>query len=83
MRGRRVREASQIQKKINELNVEREKYIAEQRKLEAKTAASDTLGDAVVSTVRKQLAKSGFEKRGGGKITGHGMTWLQVYDVTA
>lgn len=51
---------AEIQKKIAELTAEREKYIAEQRKLDAK-AAGDTLGDAVVSTVRKQLAKSGFD----------------------
>jgi hypothetical protein len=52
---------AEIQKKINELTAEREKYLAEQRKLEAKDADKDTLGDAVVTTVRKQLVKSGFE----------------------
>lgn len=55
---------AEIQQKINDLTAEREKYIAEQRKLESKTAADDTLGDAVCSTIRKQLAKSGFENDG-------------------
>ncbi len=55
---------AEIQKKINDLTAEREKYIAEQRKLDTKSAGSDTLGDAIVSTIRKQLAKSGFENEG-------------------
>jgi len=52
---------AEIQKQINDQTAEREKYIAEQRKAESKTAKDDTLGDAVCSTVRKQLAKCGFD----------------------
>jgi hypothetical protein len=49
------------QQKIGELNVEREKHLAKQRKLHAEAGGDATLGDAVAATVRKQLAKSGFE----------------------
>jgi hypothetical protein len=56
-----AKKRAQIQKQINDLTAEREKYIAEQRKLESTTAKEDTLGDAVCATVRKQLAKCGFD----------------------
>lgn len=50
-----------IQAKIAKLNAEREAYLAKQRKLAANENDGDTLGDAVVTAVRKQLEKKGFK----------------------
>lgn len=64
-RQARVKEVAakraEVQTKINALAAEREEYLAkEQKRLGDKTGGA-TLGDAVVSTIRKQLEKSGFE----------------------
>ncbi|HEV3137722.1 MAG TPA: vWA domain-containing protein [Pirellulales bacterium] len=62
-RDARVKEMAaqraEVQKKITELAVERDSYLAKQR--QAQSAGDATLGDAVVSTIRKQLTKSGFD----------------------
>jgi len=50
-----------IQKKINDLSAEREKYLAGERKRQAAEADNGTFGDATVAAIRKQLTKSGFE----------------------
>lgn len=52
----------EVQRKINRLAAEREAYIAKERKRLAMKAGDETLGDAVVTAVRRQLARSGFEE---------------------
>jgi hypothetical protein len=49
-----------IQKQIQALTAEREAFIAKEQKRLAEESGTSTLGDAVVSTIQKQLAKSGF-----------------------
>jgi hypothetical protein len=53
---------AQVQKEISSLAAERETYLAKERKRLAEESGDATLGDAVVSAIRQQLAKSGFEK---------------------
>jgi von Willebrand factor type A domain len=50
-----------VQKKINALAAERESYLAAERKRPANGSADSTLAGAVVKTIQKQLANSGFE----------------------
>src|SRR5205807_4538753 len=50
-----------VKKKINALAAERESYLAAERKRLANGSADSTLAGAVVKTIQKQLAKSGFE----------------------
>ena len=50
-----------VQKQINTLAAEREQYLAKQRESVAAGTGERTLGDAVVSTIEKQLKKSGFQ----------------------
>ncbi len=52
---------SEVQKQINDLAAEREKYLAKERKRVAGEAESSTFGDATVAAIRKQLEKAGFE----------------------
>ena len=52
---------SDVQKQINDLAAEREKYLAKERKRVAGEAESSTFGDATVAAIRKQLEKAGFE----------------------
>ncbi len=52
---------AEVQKKIIALTAEREAYLATERKQSANDADEATLGDAVVTAVRRQLARSGFE----------------------
>jgi hypothetical protein len=52
---------AEIQRQITALAADRDAYLAKKRAESAETPAEATLGDAVVSTVRKQLEKSGFE----------------------
>ncbi len=52
---------AEVQKKINALAAEREAYLAKEQKRAAQDSSDATLGDAVVSTIRKQLTASGFE----------------------
>jgi len=56
-----------VQKQINKLAAEREQYLAEQRNSQPASGGEQTLGDAVVSTIAKQLKKSGFEPVSSGK----------------
>jgi hypothetical protein len=51
----------EIQKQINELSAERDKYLAKERARLATKSGTSTFGDATVEAIRKQLAKSGFE----------------------
>ncbi len=51
---------AEIQKKINTLAAERETFLAKERVRLAEDSGQATLGDAVVSAIQKQLAKSGF-----------------------
>jgi hypothetical protein len=53
---------SQIQKQINDLAAEREKYLANEQKRLAGEAGGSTFGDAAVLAIKKQLARSGFEE---------------------
>jgi hypothetical protein len=50
-----------VQKKINALAAERESYLAAERNRLANGTADSTLAGAVVKTIQKQLANSGFE----------------------
>jgi len=50
-----------VQNKIAKLAAEREAYLTQERKRLANETGQATLGDAVVATIAKQLAKSGFE----------------------
>lgn len=56
-----AKKRANIQRQIAELSVEREAYLAKERERLAGVSGEATLGDAIVATVRKQLAKSGFE----------------------
>jgi hypothetical protein len=58
---------AKIQKEISALTAEREAYLAKEQQRLAKESGATTLGDAVVTTVQKQLAKSGFETGPNGK----------------
>ena len=58
---------AKIQKEINALTAEREAYLAKEQQRLAKESGATTLGDAVVTTVQKQLTKSGFETGPSGK----------------
>lgn len=50
-----------LQKQIGKLAAEREKYLAQEQTRLATETGEATLGDAVVATINKQLANSGFE----------------------
>jgi hypothetical protein len=52
---------AEIQKEINDLAAEREKFLATERKRLAVEAGESTFGNATVATIRKQLTKSGFD----------------------
>jgi hypothetical protein len=56
---------AEIQKQINALAAEREAYVAKEQKRLATESGKTTLGEAVVTTIQKQLAKSGFETGSG------------------
>lgn len=51
----------ELREQINKLSVEREEYLAAERSRMAQEDGAETLGDAIVSAVRKQLAGAGFE----------------------
>jgi len=55
---KKTKEREKIQKKINELRKERDKYIAEQRKAKA---GETTLDDAIIEAIRSQAAKKNFK----------------------
>jgi hypothetical protein len=57
----------EIQKQINELAAEREKFLAQERKRLAAESGTATFGDATVAAIRKQLSKSGFENEDAAK----------------
>lgn len=52
---------AEIQNKIKDLSAEREAFLAREQKKQSGDAGDNTLGGAVVKTIQKQLAKSGFE----------------------
>ena len=58
---RQARRRAEIREKINQLNAERQEYIAKKRKDLAKSG-ENTLDDALLSALRKQAAAKGFEK---------------------
>ncbi|MCX5794636.1 MAG: FlgO family outer membrane protein [Elusimicrobia bacterium] len=58
---RKAAERKDIQAKINRLNEERRKYVSAEEKKLAAQGASQTLGQAVIKTVRTQAAKKGFK----------------------
>ncbi|NOY41423.1 MAG: VWA domain-containing protein [Planctomycetes bacterium] len=53
-------ERTNLQKKIKQLSLEREAYLAKEKKRLADETGTATLGDAVVSAIQRQLVKSGF-----------------------
>jgi hypothetical protein len=55
----RVKQRAELQTKINSLNAEREKYVAEQRKQQA--GAPETLDSAMLKAMREQMKEKGFE----------------------
>ncbi len=52
---------TELQRQIQQLAAEREAYLAKQRQLQTAETGGATLGDAVVTAIRKQLARAGFE----------------------
>ncbi len=50
----------EVQQQINKLAAEREKFLEAERQRLANTSGEATLGDAVVTTIQKQLNASGF-----------------------
>ncbi|OGR11951.1 MAG: hypothetical protein A3K53_10760 [Deltaproteobacteria bacterium RIFOXYB2_FULL_66_7] len=54
-------ERKTIQAKIQRLNEERRKYVAQKEKEEAAKGGAETLGQAVIKSVRTQAAKKGFK----------------------
>jgi len=58
---RKEMEVSAIQAKIQRLNEERRKYVAQKEKEEAAKGGAETLGQAVIKSVRTQAAKKGFK----------------------
>lgn len=52
---------AELQKQIGKLATEREAYLAQEQKRLANENGTETLGDAVVAAVQKQLSESGFE----------------------
>lgn len=56
-----VSKRKSLQAEIGKLAKQREAYIAKERQRIATEEGKATLGDAVVSTIQKQLVKSGFE----------------------
>jgi hypothetical protein len=58
---------AEIQKQINALSIEREAHLVKERQRAAAPSGNATLGEAVASTINKQLEKSGFESTENGK----------------
>ncbi|MBI5239446.1 MAG: VWA domain-containing protein [Elusimicrobia bacterium] len=54
-------ERKDIQAKIRRLNEERRKYVAQKEKEEAGKGGAETLGQAVIKSVRSQASKKGFK----------------------
>jgi hypothetical protein len=54
-------ERKAIQAKIQRLNEERRKYVAQKEKEQAAQGGAETLGQAVIKSVRAQAAKKGFK----------------------
>jgi len=52
---------AELQRKIKQLAAEREAYLAKQRQLQTEETGEATLGDAVVTALRKQLVQAGFK----------------------
>lgn len=52
---------AKIQQKINRLATEREAFLKKERTRLATDSGSETLGDAVVAAIQRQLSTSGFE----------------------
>lgn len=52
---------AELQRRISSLAAEREKYLQAERQKLTDESGEATLGDAIVVTINKQLAKSGFE----------------------
>ncbi len=55
---------SEVQQQINKLAAEREKFLEAERRRLADASGEATLGDAVVTTIQKQLTASGFTTGG-------------------
>ena len=51
-----------LQRQIDELSKERDAYLAKEQKRLTEISGEATLGDAVVTTIQRQLEKSGFEQ---------------------
>jgi len=51
---------ARIQEQINQLNSERQKYVAEKRR-ELEESGEKTLDDAIIAALRKQVAAKGFQ----------------------
>ena len=58
---KKAQERKDIQADINRLSDERRKYIAQKEKEQAGQSVSQTLGQAVIQTVRSQAGKKGFK----------------------
>ncbi|HAM36606.1 MAG TPA: VWA domain-containing protein [Elusimicrobia bacterium] len=58
---KKTAERKAIQAKINQLSDERRKYVAQKEKELATQGSAQTLGQAVITTVRSQASKKGFK----------------------
>jgi len=56
-----VAKRAKVQQKINRLAAERKVFLKKERQRLATETGRDTLGDAVVAAIQRQLIKSGFE----------------------
>lgn len=56
-----VASRKELQDRIKEVSKERAKFVAEERKRLAEETGEQTLGDAIVIAVQKQLTENGFE----------------------
>ncbi len=52
---------AELQKKIQRLASERETYLTKEKKRQAEETGTETLGDAIVAAIQRQLTQSGFE----------------------
>ena len=58
---KKAQERKDLQAKINRLSEERRKYVTQKERELAAQGASQTLGQAVIKTVRSQASKKGFK----------------------
>jgi hypothetical protein len=56
-----AKKRAEVQKKIQKLNADRKKYVADKRKEMAKSNEKDTLDQAMIRSAREQAKKKNFK----------------------